>query len=131
MITPQLTEQYGQVERVSEVREIFSACVCAMTGATSKPKADRVAPPAKVALMKVLLETSIVMVSVDRTVRGSGGRPSGSLSESPLGNYFSQGITPTASNVKHRPRPPDARAPPGSTRPWCSCVPPLTGRPGR
>jgi hypothetical protein len=29
MITPQLTEQYGQVERVSLVRAIFNACVCA------------------------------------------------------------------------------------------------------
>jgi hypothetical protein len=29
MITPQLTEQYGQVERVSVVREIFNSRACA------------------------------------------------------------------------------------------------------
>ena len=29
MMTPQLTEQYGQVERVSVVRAIFSSLACA------------------------------------------------------------------------------------------------------
>src|SRR4030095_9528149 len=59
MITPQLTEQYGQVLRVSVVRAIFNPCVCAYTGARLKPKTLTPAPPAKVVLMKVLLETSI------------------------------------------------------------------------
>jgi hypothetical protein len=44
MITPQLTEQYGQVDRVSVVREIFSARDSAYAGVTSNPR--RVAPAA-------------------------------------------------------------------------------------
>src|SRR3954463_12445283 len=54
MMTPQLTEQYGQVERVSVVRAIFKACVCARTDDRLKPKAETAAPPAIVLLMKVL-----------------------------------------------------------------------------
>src|SRR6266536_200682 len=46
MMTPQLTEQYGQVLRVSVVREIFSVLDWAKIGATSKPNAERAAPPA-------------------------------------------------------------------------------------
>jgi hypothetical protein len=46
MMTPQLTEQYGHVLRVSLVRAIFSVFACAYTGVTSKPKAVSVAPPA-------------------------------------------------------------------------------------
>jgi hypothetical protein len=64
MITPQLTEQYGQVLRVSVVREILSACVCAYAGARLKPKADPPIPLARPTLMKVLLETSIGVTSV-------------------------------------------------------------------
>src|SRR5439155_19652113 len=45
MMTPQLTEQYGHVLRVSLVREILRVLACARTGATSKPKAERAAPP--------------------------------------------------------------------------------------
>src|ERR1044072_9705834 len=59
MITPQLTEQYGQVLRVSVVRSIFNPCVCAYTGARLNPKTLTPAPPIKVVLMKVLLERSI------------------------------------------------------------------------
>src|ERR1051325_9704417 len=54
MMTPQLTEQYGHVERVSVVRAIFNPWVCARTGARLKPKAETAAPPATVLLMKVL-----------------------------------------------------------------------------
>jgi hypothetical protein len=32
MITPQLTAQYGHVERVSVVRAIFNSCACAHAG---------------------------------------------------------------------------------------------------
>src|SRR5262245_20885817 len=56
MITPQLTEQYGQVLRVSLVRAIFSVRACAITGATSKPNAVSVAPPTSERCRKVRLE---------------------------------------------------------------------------
>src|SRR3954463_1820953 len=46
MITPQLTEQYGHVLRVSLVREIFNVFACARTGLASNPNAVRAAPPA-------------------------------------------------------------------------------------
>src|SRR5436190_200031 len=46
MMTPQLTEQYGQVLRVSLVRVIFKVLAWATTGVTSKPKADNTVPPA-------------------------------------------------------------------------------------
>lgn len=46
MITPQLTEQYGHVERVSVVREIFSARDCAYAGFKSKPSSETIVPPA-------------------------------------------------------------------------------------
>src|SRR5262245_15368235 len=47
MITPQLTEQYGHVLRVSVVRAIFSVLAWARTVVTSKPNAVRAAPPAR------------------------------------------------------------------------------------
>src|SRR6476661_5927880 len=59
MITPQLTEQYGQVLRVSVVRSIFRPWVCAYTGARLKPKTLTPAPPIKPVLMKDLREISI------------------------------------------------------------------------
>src|SRR5882724_8369248 len=46
MITPQLTEQYGQVERVSVVRAIFSSFACARTGRASNPRRSAAVPPA-------------------------------------------------------------------------------------
>ena len=45
--------------RVSVVLAIFSPCVCAYTGARLNPKTLTPAPPIKVVLMKVRLETSI------------------------------------------------------------------------
>src|SRR6266481_5824603 len=59
MITPQLTEQYGQVLRVSVVLAILSPCACAYTGARLNPNTETPAPPIKVVLMKVRLETSM------------------------------------------------------------------------
>ena len=44
----------GVLERVSVVRAILSACVCARTGANWKPKAETAVPPTTVVLMKVL-----------------------------------------------------------------------------
>src|SRR5713101_7957868 len=61
MITPQLTEQYGQVLRVSVVRAIFNPCVWAYTGARLKPNAESPAPPTTVVLRNVLLETCITL----------------------------------------------------------------------
>src|SRR5262245_63726615 len=58
-MTPQLTEQYGHVLRVSLVREIFSVRDCATTGATSSPNADSAAPPAIDRWMKARLEIAI------------------------------------------------------------------------
>src|ERR1044071_8514389 len=40
MMMPQLTEQYGQVERVSVVRAIFSSRACACAGVRSNPSAQ-------------------------------------------------------------------------------------------
>jgi hypothetical protein len=45
MITPQLTEQYGHVERVSVVRAIFNSFACAKTGRASNPSSSAAAPP--------------------------------------------------------------------------------------
>src|SRR5258705_517515 len=59
MMTPQLTAQYGHVLRVSVVRSIFSVFACAYSGATSKPNADRLAPPMIVVWMNALLEISM------------------------------------------------------------------------
>src|SRR6266850_5594098 len=59
MITPQLTEQYGHVLRVSVVLAILSPCACAYTGARLNPNTETPAPPIKVVLMKVRLETSM------------------------------------------------------------------------
>src|SRR6266852_4264177 len=59
MMTPQLTEQYGQVLRVSVAREIFRLWVWAYTGARSNPKADRPTPLTRLPLRKVLRESSI------------------------------------------------------------------------
>ena len=47
MITPQLTEQYGHVLRVSLVREILSVFAWAKTWLTSKPNAETSALPAR------------------------------------------------------------------------------------
>src|SRR5713101_1060202 len=59
MMTPQLTEQYGQVLRVSVAREILRLWAWAYTGARSNPKADRPTPPTRLPLRKVLRESSI------------------------------------------------------------------------
>src|SRR4029077_5862098 len=45
MITPQLTEQYGHVERVSVVRAILSSFACARTGRASNPRRSAAALP--------------------------------------------------------------------------------------
>src|SRR5437899_10638627 len=45
MMTPQLTEQYGHVERVSLARAIFSVRSCAYAGFRSKPNSAAAAPP--------------------------------------------------------------------------------------
>src|ERR1700732_354016 len=45
MMTPQLTEQYGQVERVSVARAIFSSRRCADAGLRTNPKIVAATPP--------------------------------------------------------------------------------------
>src|SRR5262245_39602993 len=45
MMTPQLTEQYGHVDRVSVVRAIFSSRIAAYAGARSKPSTEAATPP--------------------------------------------------------------------------------------
>src|SRR5262245_27021300 len=77
MMTPQLTEQYGQVLRVSLVREILSVRDCATTGATSSPNADSAAPPAIERWRKARREIAIrpsgeVCHTVAASVSGSG-----------------------------------------------------------
>src|ERR1043165_6674412 len=56
MITPHETAQYGQMLRVSVVRETFSARISARAWETSKPSA--IAPPTVVALRKPRRVTS-------------------------------------------------------------------------
>src|SRR5271157_1335904 len=57
MMTPQLTEQYGQVLRVSLAREILR--VWAWRGVRSNPRALSPAPPTRVPFRNVLRENSI------------------------------------------------------------------------
>src|SRR5271169_773567 len=59
MRTPQLTEQYGQVDRVSVARAILSSLSCATAGVRSNPRREKPAPPASAPLRKVLRENSI------------------------------------------------------------------------
>src|SRR5688572_5506840 len=54
-ITPQDTEQYGQMERVSVVRAILKAFACAWAAVRSKPNGVANAPEAA---MKLRRETS-------------------------------------------------------------------------
>src|SRR6202035_6018719 len=59
MRTPQLTEQYGQVDRVSVARAILSSLSCATAGVRSNPRREKPAPPTSAPLRKVLRESSI------------------------------------------------------------------------
>src|SRR5580700_5468460 len=59
MRTPQLTEQYGQVDRVSVARAIFSSLSCATAGVRSNPRIEKPAPPTSAPLRKFLRENSI------------------------------------------------------------------------
>src|SRR5580700_1975660 len=52
MMVPQPTAQYGQVERVSFARAIFSTRSCAYAGFMSKPKTAAAAPPTVVSFRK-------------------------------------------------------------------------------
>src|SRR5258708_12893211 len=52
MMVPQPTAQYGQVERVSLARAIFSVRSCAKAGCKSKPKTAAAAPPTVVSFRK-------------------------------------------------------------------------------
>src|SRR5258707_5351240 len=45
MMTPQLTEQYGQMDLVSVVRAILSSRAWARTGAASNPSSSAAVPP--------------------------------------------------------------------------------------
>src|SRR6266853_1996005 len=59
MRTPQLTEQYGQVDRVSVARAILSSFSCAIAGVKSNPRREKPAPPTSAPLRKFLRESSI------------------------------------------------------------------------
>src|SRR5271167_4297837 len=59
MRTPQLTEQYGQVDRVSVARAILSSLSCATAGVRSNPRREKPAPPTSAPLRKVRRENSI------------------------------------------------------------------------
>src|SRR5712692_8759965 len=76
MMTPQLTEQYGQVLRVSVAREILRLWAWAYAGARSNPKADRPTPPARLLLRKVLRESSIITASATTSRAGPRLQPS-------------------------------------------------------
>src|SRR5258708_33098351 len=59
MMTPQLTEQYGHVLRVSLVREILRVFAWAFSGVTSKPNTVIAAPPAIEVCRKARREIAI------------------------------------------------------------------------
>src|SRR5579863_7142259 len=59
MRTPQLTEQYGHVDRVSVARAILSSLSCAIAGVRSNPRREKAALPVSAPLRKVLRESSI------------------------------------------------------------------------
>src|SRR5882672_2591685 len=59
MRTPQLTEQYGQVDRVSVARAILSSLSCATAGVRSNPRRETPAPPTRAPRRKFLRESSI------------------------------------------------------------------------
>src|ERR1700694_2572092 len=63
MRTPQLTEQYGHVDRVSVARAILSSLSCATAGVRSNPRREKAAPPVSAPLRKVLRESSMVSSS--------------------------------------------------------------------
>src|SRR5215471_5224079 len=52
MTTPQLTEQYGHVDLVSVVREIFNSRSAAYAGARSNPNTVATPPPSPAAFRK-------------------------------------------------------------------------------
>src|SRR5271165_44177 len=66
MMTPQLTEQYGHVLRVSVVREIFRLSACSSSGCASKPKTVIPTAPTTPVLKNARLETSITQPSMQR-----------------------------------------------------------------
>src|ERR1700683_4864742 len=66
MRTQQLTEQYGQVERVSVARAIFSSLSCATAGVRSNPRIEKPAPPTSAPLRKFLRENSIALLRLLR-----------------------------------------------------------------
>src|SRR3954466_6076898 len=98
MITPQLTEQYGQIERVSVARAIFSSRMWAWGGARSKPSPVAPAPPTAPIFRKSLRERFIRPTSstrrgvteneVDLAVRLP---PDGGADQRPHGGGLSEG----------------------------------------
>src|SRR5271165_1593548 len=66
MMTPQLTEQYGHVLRVSVEREIFRLPACASSGCASKPKTVIPTAPAMPVLKNARLDTSITQPSMTK-----------------------------------------------------------------
>src|ERR1700731_3264395 len=72
MRTPQLTEQYGQVDRVSVARDILSSFSCATAGVRSNPRREKPAPPTSAPLIKFLRESSIAppLTTFDQRLNG-------------------------------------------------------------
>src|SRR5579884_1520140 len=66
MMTPQLTEQYGHVDRVSFARAIFKARSCANAGCKSNPKTAAAAPPTAPIFRKSRREACITPPLFDR-----------------------------------------------------------------
>jgi hypothetical protein len=71
MMVPQPTAQYGQVERVSEARAIFSSRISARAGCTLKPKAAAAAPPTAAIFRKSLRLVSTGTTSRECFYQGS------------------------------------------------------------
>src|ERR1700690_3605349 len=86
MMTPQLTEQYGQVERVSVARAIFSSRISAYAGFRSKPKTVAAAPPSAATFRKFLRFVSMARPSGGRCYIRVDVRDSGQVS----GKWFTQ-----------------------------------------
>src|SRR5260370_36960346 len=105
MMTPQLTEQYGHVERVSLARAIFSVRSCANAGFKSKPKTAAAAPPMVVNFRKSR-RGGVLLGAPSAGGEGRGGCPRAPFNKifhPPVRENFSQISRPPHAPVAHSP----------------------------
>src|SRR5208282_122626 len=116
MRTPQLTAQYGQVERVSVARAILSSLSCATAGVRSNPRREKPAPPASAPLRKVLRENSIAHPPTASNHKPSGLHPKLQRTIIPSPHHSQWVLKPYAGRVACRESKPHNR--PVAISPW-------------